>query len=138
MRDIDAEELEFFANQLRKSGRYKVFETDLAGSPNPNATRIVTPTLERVAKGQMKQKLSGTPSMPILTPQTFIVSTPQAHFADQLHSLPTAPHPSKAPKLVEFSGDKPEEYPIREYDLPCLINSRCYGTPGSWKPQGGP
>lgn len=154
---IQDEELNYFAEQLRKSGRYRVFETSSSPHFDADTTRVLTPTPEKVVRqlrqfdfdtesaGGARQKLlSFSPNNPFLDDKPKpVVAAVQSSFQppvtrsdpvfDPFDSLKYTNDRKdsafKVPKLVEFSGEKPDEFDLWLYDLKCLLRSQVYSTP---------
>lgn len=129
--EYSEEDLEYFASQLRKSGKFQVSQVTSTPCTTHSVTYSITPTPTReFHKLQEERKDLVTPSFfPPAVARTFPQPNPPL-YADRsfVTSRSDYVHP-RIPELPSFSGDgklNTSMFEIWRYDVNCLIDEGIY------------
>lgn len=128
-RDYTPEEMEAWADQLRRSGRYSIQRTDTSTpAPERYVTHNITPTPIREY-----QRRGATFGAEFLPPHDIPRRPPPPHmsalypysFMDNSYSAP----PHRLPQLSQFSGEGQKgdcTFEVWRYDVNCLLRGHMY------------
>ena len=135
---VNAEALAYFADQLKRSGKYAVSAIPKVevGPPKsaPPYTKTSTPYKPYIFRNKVPVQDEAVPPRPPPPPRSFFLeSLPQTSGLGDTFTLGvpagTSPGTSRIPKLPQFSGEAQKgdsDFDVWRYDLTCLIHSGVY------------